>query len=176
MSSPPDDDWSLFARVRREPGALDQLFRRHRDLVFRVAYARCGNESDANDITQEVFLQLANHRRPILRRARFTTWLYRVAANTATDAWRRRQRRAETGLDHFLEPSAPGDAEARQELEQVLNLVATLPERQKQVFELRILEQWSLEETAAALGVSSGSVKTHLHRALGAVRKQLEDE
>ncbi len=176
MTSPRDDDWALLARVRRDPAALGELFQRHRDAVFRFAYARTRHIEDANEITQEVFLRLAGYRRPVFRRARFTTWLYRVTVNLAVDEWRRRNRASEVPLHEYAESSAPSSAEAHTDLERVLGVMETLSERQREAFELRILEQWSLKETAAAMGISSGSVKTHLYRALSAIRKQLEEE
>ena len=172
MTNPQDDDWHLLARARKDTQALAELFYRHRDTVFRFAMARCGDEDLANDITQELFLRLASYRRPVFRRARFSTWLYRVTANIATDAWRRS---APRDLEPYEEPVTASGHEARADLERVLATMADLPERQRDVFHLRVLEQWSVEETAAALGISPGSVKTHLHRALGAVRAKLED-
>lgn len=172
MTSPQDDDWQLLARARKDPQALADLFFRHRDTVFRFAMARCGDEDQANDITQELFLRLASYRRPVFRRARFSTWLYRVTANIATDQWRRREPRAAGPAE---EPGADAGSEAQADLDRVLATMDDLPERQRDVFHLRILEQWTVEETATALGISTGSVKTHLHRALGAVRAKLED-
>ena len=92
VTSPPDDDWSLLARARKDPAALAELFRRHRDSAWRFALARCGDPDLASDITQELFLRLAEYRRPVFRRAKFTTWLYRVTANLAVDEWRRQAR------------------------------------------------------------------------------------
>lgn len=174
MSSPPADDWDLLASVRRDPTALDTLFRRHRDTVFRFAYARLQNEDDANDLTQEVFLRLGSYRRPVFRRARFSTWLYRVTANLAADEWRRRQR-VTTVAGNDEEAEAPANPAAAKDLDRVLALLPELPERQRETLVLRILEGWSVAETAAAMGISNGSVKTHLHRALESVRRQLED-
>jgi RNA polymerase sigma-70 factor (ECF subfamily) len=174
VTNRPDDDWSLLERARREPAALAELFRRHRDAVFRHALVRTGDTDAANDITQELFLRLAQYRRPVFRRARFSTWLYRVTANLAADAWRRVRR--ETRYEGTApEITVCGNAEHEADLARVLKVMATLPDRQRQAFELRILEQWSTEETAAAMQISSGAVKTHLHRALTAVRTQLED-
>lgn len=172
MASLQDDDWQLLARARRDPAALGELFRRYRDTVFRFAMARTGDSDLANDITQELFLRLARHRRPVFRRAKFSTWLYRVTANIATDQWRRQAARPAAPLE---EPVGAGGLEASIDLDRVLAVLDSLPARQREVFHLRILEQWSVEETATALGINIGSVKTHLHRALGAVRTQLEE-
>ncbi len=174
MTGRPDDDWSLLARAGRDPQALETLFYRHRDTVFRQALARCGSRDLADDITQEVFLRLAGYRRPVFRRARFSTWLYRVTGNVAIDLWRKGKRTSTSG-DALPEQAVADTSEQRLELERALSVMAALPERQRQAFELRILEQWSTEETAAAMQISKGAVKTHLHRALTAVRKQLEE-
>ncbi len=173
MISPQDDDWQLLSRSRQDPEALAELFRRHRDTVFRFAMARTGDEELANDITQELFLRLATYRRPVFRKARFSTWLYRVTANIATDQWRRSKPQLAEPLQ---EPAAPGAEEAGADLDRVLAVMGELPRRQREVFHLRILEQWPEEDTAAALGINKGSVKTHLHRALGAIRTQLEEK
>jgi RNA polymerase sigma-70 factor (ECF subfamily) len=172
VNSPQDDDWQLLSRSRRDPVALAELFHRHRDTVFRFAMARTGDEDLANDITQELFLRLAGYRRPVFRRARFSTWLYRVTANIATDEWRRKNRAHGEPLQ---EQAAPGTEEASADLDRVLDAMGQLPQRQREVFHLRILEQWSEEDTAATLGITIGSVKTHLHRALGAIRTQLKE-
>lgn len=172
MTSPQDDDWQLLARARKDPAALGDLFKRHRDTVFRFAMARTGDSELANDITQDLFLRIARYRRPVFRRARFSTWLYRVTANIATDQWRRQAAQLAAPIE---EPGTAGGLEASIDLDRVLAVMDTLPARQREVFHLRILEQWSVEETAAALGINIGSVKTHLHRALGAVRSQLEE-
>jgi RNA polymerase sigma-70 factor (ECF subfamily) len=173
VNSPQDDDWQLLTRTRKDPEALAELFRRHRDTIFRFAMARTGDEELANDITQELFLRLASYRRPVFRRARFSTWLYRVTANIATDEWRRRSQRQ---WEPLQEHAVPDNNEARADLDRVLAIMAELPARQREVFHLRILEQWPVEDTAATLGITIGSVKTHLHRALGAVRAQLEEK
>lgn len=172
MTSPQDDDWQLLARARKDPAALGELFRRHRDSVFRFAMARTGDSDLSNDIVQELFLRLARYRRPVFRRAKFSTWLYRVTANIATDQWRRQTSQSAASIE---DGGTPGGLEASTDLDRVLAVMDSLPARQREVFHLRILEQWSVEETATALGINIGSVKTHLHRALGAVRKQLEE-
>ena len=174
MTSPPDDDWSLLSRARRDRSALAELFRRHRDSVWRFALARCGDPELASDITQELFLRLADYRRPVFRKAKFTTWLYRVTANLAVDEWRRQARTEAGELDDAMSPVESG-AEQQADLARVMAVMGTLPERQRQTFHLRMLEQWSTEDTAAAMGITTGSVKTHLQRALQAVRTQLEE-
>ncbi len=172
MATETADDWTLLGRASREPAALATLFERHRDTVFRFAYGRLRDEDAANEATQEVFLRLAKLGRPMLRRAKFTTWLYQVTRNVAVDEIRRRAR--ESGEPLLAEPRVEESATANAELNVVLRILETLPDRQREVFALRMLEGWSVGDTARAMGVSEGSVKTHLHRALNAVRQKLE--
>lgn len=172
--TPPVDDWTLLAVAGEERSALETLFRRHRDLVFRIAYARLRDVDAANDLTQEVFLRLARHRRPVFRGGRFTTWLYRVTANLAADEWRRRRRQPVACEGSLPDEGRESMAAEQVDLARVLAILARLPRRQREAFELRILEAWSVAEAAAAMGVTEGSVKTHLHRALNTVRRELE--
>ena len=163
------EDWSLLTRSRREPEALAELFRRHRDFVYRVSYASLRNADQAEETTQDVFYRLARQRRPLIRRARFTTWLYRVTRNCVTDQLRKSNHQA----DHpVAEPSQQDTSGASCDLDAVLAAMAGLPERQRQVVLLRIFEGHSVAETAALLGVGEGSVKTHLHRGLHALRNR----
>ena len=124
MTDRQDDDWYLLARARKDPQALADLFYRHRDTVFRFAMARCGDEDLANDITQELFLRLASYRRPVFRRARFSTWLYRVTANIATDQWRRR---APAITEPYAEAEAASGDEARADLDRVIATMGDIP-------------------------------------------------
>lgn len=164
-----EDDWDLINRRDRE--AMDLLFRRHRDFVYRMIWARTGQRELAEDLTHDIFLKLSRPRRRLFRGARFRTWLYRVASNALRDHQRRA--RFETPLEDWqlpLHPDHSGSADSAV----LMAALARLPDRQRQVVLLRILEQFDTQETATALGIGAGSVKTHLHRALGNLRAQLE--
>ncbi len=167
-----DDDWDLASRADSE--AMDVLFRRHRDFVFRVLLSQTGSHATAEDLTQEVFLRVATRRKPFFKAAKFTTFLFRIAANLARDQ-RRRLRREVMLEDHHQEapsltqePTAGEDATLLRTLAAAL---ARLPERQRDVIIYRELEGLSNDETAQALGISGGSVKTHRSRALKQLRK-----
>lgn len=160
---PADDDWTLLRRG--DDDALATLFARHKDFVHRLAWSLTADPSLAEDVTQEVFLRVVQAKRRWRPRARFRTLLYRVTANTASEL--RRHRFRETHDD--VEPP-PVPARPIGELTDLAQALAALPERQREVVVLRYLEGWSTRETARALGCRSGTVKVHLHRALGRLR------
>lgn len=161
------DDWDLANQA--DPQAMDLLFRRHRDYVYRVLLGLTGSRAQAEDLTQEVFLKVATRRQRFFRKAKFTTFLYRVAANLALDQRRKLDR--ERPLDVAAEDRHPLPDDPTASLNTpLLNALAQLPERQREVIVLRELEGMSNNETAAALGISGGSVKTHRSRALQRLR------
>ena len=152
---------------------MQQLFERHKDFVFRVALGRLGSTHSAEDATQDVFLRLVGSRKRYQRRAKFRTWLYRVTANVATDRLRRRGRLVALH-DAKIEPSRSEPHEARITLDRALALLDQLPNQQRETVLLREFEGLSTAETAELLGISTGSVKTHLHRGIARLRELLE--
>lgn len=169
-----DGDWALLARAG-EPDALRQLFDRHRDFVYRLAWSTVSDAFLAEDITQEVFLRIARGYRRWRPRAAFRTWLYRVVLNTARELARRRQRVTPTSSeadgrlpDHAAPPPDPclGD---------LAGALDALPARQREVVVLRYLEGLSTRETAAVMCCRAGTVKAHLHRAMHALRSTFAD-
>ncbi len=165
------DDWHLLLEVADE-GAMGILFERHKDFVFRLACGFLGERELAEDVTQEVFLRLTRGRRRWSRRAKFTTWLYTMTRNTSHELRRGRQRQARL-LDQAealprvlpaVDPSAPVE---------LYRLLDRLPPRQREIVMLRYLEGMTTREAAVAAGCSQGTVKVHLHRALGQMRRLL---
>jgi len=133
-----------------------------------------GSTSDAEDVTQEVFVRLLRNRKKHRRKARFRTWLYRVTVNILTDQLRRSKR-----LRFFSEvpdTAQVDSAETSLTLEQALTLINQLPTRQREVVLLRQFEGFSTLETAELLNISDGAVKSHLHRGLRQLRARLESQ
>ncbi len=166
------DDWDLANQA--DPSAMDELFRRHRDFVYRVLLGQTGNQAASQDLTQEVFLRVATRRKPFFKSAKFTTFLYRIAANLVRDH-ERRQRREVSFTDvpeEHREPEPLTDSQGDIGLSRVLTAaLARLPKRQREVIILRELEQFNTEETAQHLGISAGSVKTHRSRGLHQLKR-----
>lgn len=159
-------DEQLMALFRHgKAAAFDELFRRHRDRVHRLAWRMTGRAADADEILQEAFLRAVRARDRWQPTARVATWLTRIVLNLCANH-RRTLARGKLVLLRELPETAggrePGDDGTRREVGAAL--LGLEPELRAAVV-LRCLEGWSYEEAAEALGVPVGTVKTHVHRA-----------
>jgi RNA polymerase sigma-70 factor, ECF subfamily len=153
--------------------AFAELVREHQGMVFSIAYHYLQDRSLAEDLAQEVFLELYQNLRRIQSAAHLTFWLRRVTANRCIDQGRRKLRRREMALEDTPEPAAinpPADPLLVQRLQQS---VAGLPERQRMVVILRFQEGLGPAEIAEALEMPVNTVKSTLHRSLEELRKGL---
>jgi len=158
----------------------------HRPQIFRFLLASLRDVDLAETLTQECFLKAHRNWSHFRGDSSAMTWLMRIAINLQKDHWRNRRiqfwRQTRTNavdLDEASEwlPSGERSAEqqllAREQVAQVWRAVKGLSERQRTVFLLRYVEERELSEIAAATGLSEGTVKAHLSRALGRVRAEL---
>ena len=178
---PGDDDAHLLrAYGEGDEEAFAQLFERHYDRVYRLAYRYAGSATDAEDLAQRVFLKVMQAASTFEPRARFTTWLFRVTANECLSYIRSRQRSLElTGVEGAAELQVsqtvdPAEEVLRDELaREVRAAVLALPERQRLAVVLSRYEGLSYAQIADALGVSVQAVKSLLNRAHTALREKL---
>ncbi len=153
--------------------AFETLYHRYRDWVIALAYRLTGHHEDALDVCQETFSYLLRKFPGLRLSVKLTTLLYPAVRHLARDARHRRSRRC-VSLDSLMDSTAapaggPTDAEvSRQELAAVL---AALPEGQREVLLMRFVDDMSLPEIAAALGIPLGTVKSRLHHTLQALRQ-----
>lgn len=175
----PDDDRALVAAAARgEVAAFEALYRRHAGRVHGVIARLVGGPgARAEDLTQDAFVR-AWQALPAFRfESAFSTWLHRLAVNTALmDLRSRRSRPQDEGDEDDLErvgsPDSAGQATAlSMDLERA---VASLPPRARAVLVLYDVEGWQHEEIAAQLGMAVGSSKAQLHRARSLLRARLE--
>ena len=158
----------------------------HRLQIFRFLLASTRDVDLAETLTQECFLKAHRNWSHFRGESSAMTWLMRIAINLQKDHWRNRRmqfwRQATTNkvdLDEASEwlPSGEKSAEqrllARERVKQVWRAVDKLSERQRTVFLLRFVDELELAEIARATGLSEGTVKAHLSRALGRVRVEL---
>jgi RNA polymerase sigma-70 factor (ECF subfamily) len=194
----PTDDW-IGARTDPIPGGEhapsvrppppEEIYEKHAPRVYNLARRLLGNAPDAEDVTQDVFLQVVRNLPTFRGEAAFSTWLYRVAVNAAL-AYRRKRalregRRVPDPLEEFAEDgshrapvrrwvSRPEqqllDREAHQVIEQA---IAGLPESYRDVYVLADVEELASAEIAEMLGLSVAAVKSRLHRARLLMRKAL---
>jgi RNA polymerase sigma-70 factor, ECF subfamily len=158
----------------------------HRPQIFRFLLASMRDVDLAETLTQECFLKAHRNWSRFRGDSSPMTWLMRIAINLQKDHWRNRRmqfwrstRTNAVDLDEASEwlPSGERTAEqqilARERVAQVWNVVGNLSERQRTVFLLRYVEERELSEIAQATGLSEGTVKAHLSRALSRVRAEL---
>jgi RNA polymerase sigma-70 factor, ECF subfamily len=164
---------------------FDRVVQLYRPAVFRYILASLRDRDDAESLTQDCFLKAFRYRDQFRGDASVKTWLMQIAANLVRDLTRNRRfqfwKRARTNaacpqdLTHFASGDASPEAKAvvREQLHAVWTATARLPLRQREVFLLRFVEDMDLLEIAEVLGMKEGTVKSHLFRALHAVREQM---
>jgi RNA polymerase sigma-70 factor (ECF subfamily) len=182
-----DPDASLVAAWQGgDLSAFETLVRRHEGRVFRMLFRMLGTREEAEDATQEAFLSLHRHGHRFRREARFSTFLYRVAANAALNRRRSlgraraRERelalRQAAGADLPSTPrdpeSAAGGAEVQARVQEALQ---ALPPDLRAAVVLYDLEGQPYRDVAEALGVPEGTVKSRIHRGRQALREQLRE-
>jgi RNA polymerase sigma-70 factor (ECF subfamily) len=173
------DDRSLieaFRQGRRE--AFDVIVVRHRRQVYQVCYRFVNNHEDAADLAQDVFVRAFKGLDRFKGDASLSTWLYRIAVNTGLN--RVAAKRPESApLDAAAEvdghAASPLDAAIGLErARQVRRAIARLPPKQRATLLLRVYQECSHEEIAAALGGTVGAAKANLFHALGNLRRMLK--
>jgi RNA polymerase sigma-70 factor, ECF subfamily len=192
MDPTPSDLELIAAAKEGKAPAFAQLVRRHSRLVFRIALRVTGNASDAEEVMQDVFLQVHRKLEAFRGEAKFSTWLYSIVINAALMHLRARRGRAleqlldegvpefdETGrhrrIDVDLSTAARADelVEHRQLARAALEFVGSLPELYRLPFVLRDLEGMESEEVAALLGIEVAALRQRLHRARLILRERL---
>jgi RNA polymerase sigma-70 factor (ECF subfamily) len=162
-------DQELVAAINRgDWSAFEPLYFRHRDWVYRLACRFTGEHAAALDVVQEAFAYLLTQFPGFRLTAKLTTFLYPVVKNTALAA-KRRSRRLKFGETPEVQ-DASADPLLAMPLSELGELLKTLPEGQLEVLLMRVVDGMSVEETAAALGLAEGTVKSRLHHALEKLR------
>ncbi len=181
-----EDDRELMARLAKgDREALTPLVERHYRRLYRIALGYLRQRDDALDVVQEAFVKVFQAAARWDGSADAGPWLSRVTVNLAIDRWRRNRRRGKTFSplaegDHLEVLADHGPAPDRRVLgreagERVAVALNDLPERQRAVVVLRHYQELSLEEIASTLGMSLGTVKSSLHRALHRMRATLTE-
>ena len=177
-------DEDLVERARRgSPDAYDGLVQRYTEMAFRAAHLVTGSAADAEEAVQDAFVKAHRALSGFRPGAPFRPWLLRIVGNEARNRRRSAGRRAalELRLAASVDAGAAAispeaAAVAAQERRTLLDALDALPDDQRQVVVCRYLLQLSVEETAAALAIPEGTVKSRLARALGRLRELLEPQ
>jgi RNA polymerase sigma-70 factor (ECF subfamily) len=162
----------------RLDGEFSELYRTHLKDVYSYAYYRVGNHHDAEDLTEQTFLQAYRHLDRALAESDgrpLRPWLIRIAHNLAANLYRDRSRRPQTSIEDTTTPlsamhTTEDLVEGRDELARILEGVKELPEDRREALIMRFALGMDNREIARAMGRSDGATKVLLHRAI----KQLE--
>lgn len=185
-SPEPLSDAELAQRIAAgDLRAFEALMRRYNRMLFRTSRAILHDDADAEEALQDCYLRVFRAIGEFRGESKLSTWLVRIVANEALTRLRKRRRGAEVvplyGEDMPTEDMPTEDrpdhaaqrAQTRRLLEQKID---ALPDAYRTVFVLRALEEFSVEETAAALGIPEATVRTRFFRARRLLREALSTE
>jgi RNA polymerase sigma-70 factor (ECF subfamily) len=177
-------DEEVVSRVLAGETALFEIvMRRYNQRLYRVARAILRDDDEAEDVMQDAYVRAYQHLEQFQGRARFSTWLTRIAIHESLSRLRRRGRwenlddlepTGETmDVSFSLGPDPETHASHAQLREVLESSILNLPEHYRSVLMMRDVEEMSTEETAAALGLTEENVKVRLHRARAMLRRDL---
>jgi RNA polymerase sigma-70 factor (ECF subfamily) len=174
---------AAISRAQRgDAAAYEEIVQRYQQVAFRTAYVITGSAAEAEDAAQEGFIKAYRALGRFRPGANPRPWLLQIVANEARNRVRSSGRREKLEL-RLAERFRPGDAApspeaaavAADEAQRLLQLVNGLSEEDRLVITSRYLLDLSGEETAAALGIAEGTVKSRLSRALARLRTRVEE-
>ena len=183
MEGRPTDDSVLIARaVRGDSAAYEEIVQRYQQVAFRTAYVITGSAPDAEDAAQEAFVKAYRALGRFREGAALRPWLLKIVANEARNRNRSTGRRQQLEL-RLIQGTRPGAAAtsaeavavASDERRRLLAMVNALSDEDRLVIASRYFLELSGEETAAALGIPEGTVKSRLSRALARLRTRVEE-
>jgi RNA polymerase sigma-70 factor (ECF subfamily) len=179
-------DEELMERYRDgDAGAFDTLYGRHKGGVFRYLARQCASRGVAEELFQDVWMNLVRAREGYTVQAKFTTYLYRLAHNRLIDHYRSQSGKAAASFDDVdgpvIEDVAAArnhdpavSADLRQQAQRMLQLIESLPAAQREAFLLQQESDMSIEEIAQATGVTRETAKSRLRYAIAKLREGMQ--
>jgi RNA polymerase sigma-70 factor (ECF subfamily) len=171
------DEESLVLRAQQhDQAAFAELYEEHFDKIYRYVTFKIGNETEAEDVTQQVFLNsLQSISSFKWKGVSFSAWLFRIAHNQIIDFWRKKKHTTvelnETIVSEEGDPART--AEDKLELERLTRAAGKLTKAQQEVISLRFTSDLPIAEVARIMGKSEGAIKALQHSAIIALRKVL---
>lgn len=171
------DEQSLITRAQaRDADAFGRLYEAYFEKVYRYVALKIGNRIEAEDLTQQVFVNaLESIGSYKMREVPFSAWLYRIAHNQIVDTLRKRSRRPTLELDESLQIAADGDlvreVELKLETKEVIEAAKKLTKLQQEVIALRFGAEMPIADVARLLGKTEGAIKAMQHSAVAALRR-----
>ena len=190
-----EEEQLLVDRCRQgDRESFGQLMKLHERQIFNFTYRMLGDEEEAEDLTQDIFIAAFKGIRKFRGEAKFSTWLYRIALNqtrnrikylSRRDFFAKQNRRAQHKEEspwenpEFLADSAPTPEQwtlTKSMAAQVQECLNQIPPQARQILVLRDVQGFSYEELSEMLSLNPGTVKSRLHRARSALQQRLADK
>jgi RNA polymerase sigma-70 factor (ECF subfamily) len=179
----PTDEDLMLSYAGGDAAAFEQLYARHRAPLWRFVLRNLRDQTQTADTFQEIWTRVITHRVSYAPRAKFTTWLYRIAHNCCVDHWRRNARKLrreydcdDETIDALPDDASAGPAELAEQAEAAQALqaaIADLPDEQRAAFLMYVEGGLALPEIAAATGVGAETAKSRLRYATAKLKEAL---
>ena len=173
----PEEESLVRRAQQRDQQAFAQLYEEHFDKIYRYVALRIGNKTEAEDMTQQVFLKALQSISSFRWRGiPFSAWLFRIAHNQVVDYLRKKTKQATVPVDESTVSVISNPqllVERRLDIEQLLSATKRLTPAQREVISLRFAGELPIAQVAKIMGKSQGAVKALQHSAIVALRKAL---
>jgi RNA polymerase sigma-70 factor (ECF subfamily) len=168
-----------------DAASFELLMRRYNQRVFRIVRSIVGNDTEAEDVVQDAYVRAFEHLAQFAHRAKFSTWLIRIAVHEATA---RRQRGKSlhvvdlsdpkhVGIEPLMENETAEHHACTKELGGILTrAIDDLPDELRAVFTMRMIEELDTRETAECLDLTEANVKVRLHRARSLLQQRIDEQ
>lgn len=178
MSREESDETLMLAYANGDATAFEMLYHRYKDAMYRYLLRQCQNTAIAEELFQDIWLRIVNARQQYTVTATFRTWLYQIAHNRLIDHYRRQNTRMpESYLDNSVMEKVAADindpqriVNGQQQASHLAELIADLPEAQREAFLLKEEAGMTLGEIAAATETNRETVKSRLRYAFKRLR------
>lgn len=172
------DEALAIAAAGGDREAFGLLIRRHYDRIYRMGWRLMGTQHDAEDLAHDIMTALPAKLRSFRGDAKFTTWLYRVTMNAATDRARKSQRRAKArdGWGEDYKNRAADQAEANEAQDWLQNAMTSLPSELRETVALTLGEDLTQKEAAEVMGLSEGTIAWRMSEVKKHLRALAEKE
>lgn len=168
-----DEDILLVREFKNgNAGVFERLFEKYQVSLYSICYRFTRNDSDARELTQDIFIKVYRNLNKFNEKSKFFTWLYRIAVNTCL-SFKRKQRHREL---HYDPPSETQPLDERVSMKIAIdNALKKLPPRQRLSFILRHYEGYTFSEIGEIMGVTTGAAKANHYQAVRKLRVLLTE-
>ena len=167
----------MLAYAKGDMAAFEQLYGQYKDPLFRFFLRQCGNQALAEELYQDVWVRVINARERYAAKARFSTWLYRIAHNILVDYYRKPVEEALPDDEHDAPSMTNEDPEYKVSSQEKLNryrtMLRALPDEQREVFLMKQEGGLGLNEISEITGENTEALKSRLRYAVAKLKRAL---